>query len=559
MIYFRENLSQEEGTENQTFGTKWVSLLLVGILLFSFLLKLPRLGHPELSAADEGCHAVVAKNLLRHPLKPTLIDVPYLFYNERAWSGNHVWLHKPTLPLWQIACSYFILGVNTFALRFPSALLCTFAAWLTYLIGIELLNRWAAFMAASIQAFSGFIVQVVHGYIFSDAIDISLLFYCELGIYGVIRAVKTGKWRFVLLAGIGQGLAFLSKTYPAFIVTGVALTGWLAPYLALAKKEDCHLRWQHILGLLGVTLLIAGPWTAFTAIQYPTEFKISTLVTFSHFTEDLQGWGAPWHKLLWDYSWQMYGGFYVLIVFAVILSAKRTFGAGIARVLRLKGSTDITEPDFGLLLLYGWGFGVLIPFLLATTKTPTATLIGMPAFLLILGNFIVRTTRKKSGSRFSHRALRIVWIGVLILLFTHEVFNAWWMTRPDTFYQLQAKQNKPRTFSEVANFVQSQLPDHAVLLTEVHKDYQYADHLRLMFRTSRTVHPYHGQAVLPEFCTQIQRHGGIPYIVTFRELNLPVIFKSDTDGVAIYSTLPYMRSKTDETSEDSQDRNNPSQ
>lgn len=549
----------EEGAENKTLPKKWVSLLLAGILLFSFLLKLPRLGHPELSAADEGCHAVVAKNLLKHPLKPTLIEVPYLFYNEHTWSGNHVWLHKPTLPLWQIACAYSILGVNTFALRFPSALLCTFAAWLTYLIGIELSNRWAAFIAASIQAFSGFIVQVVHGYIFSDAIDISLLFYCELGIYGVIRAVKTGQWRFVLLVGIGQGLAFLSKTYPAFIVTGVALVAWLAPYLALAKMEDCHLRWRHILGLLGVTLLVAGPWTLFTAIQYPIEFKISTLVTFSHFTEDLQGWGAPWHKLLWNYNWQMYGGFYVLIVLAVILSAKRTFGSGIAKALRLKRLTGIIEPDFGLLLLYGWGFGVLIPFLLATTKTPTATLIGMPAFLLILGNFIVRTTRNKKEDGFPKRALRKVCMGVLILLLTHEVFNAWWMTRPDIFYQVNEKHTKPRTFSEVANFVQAQLPDHAVLLTEVHRDNQYADHLRLMFLTSQTVHPYHGQAGLLGFCTQIQKHSGIPYIITFRKLNLPVIFKSYTDRITIYSPSSHMSSKTDEPAEVLQNRNNPSQ
>lgn len=549
----------KEGSGNKTLPKKWVSLLLAGVLLFSLLLKLPRLGHPELSAVDEGCHAVVAKNLLKHPLKPTLIDVPYLFYSERSWSGNHVWLHKPTLPLWQIACSYSILGVNTFALRFPSALLCTFAAWLTYLIGIELSNRRAAFIAASIQGFSGFIVQVVHGYIFSDAIDISLLFYCELGIYGVIRAVKTGQWRFVLLAGIGQGLAFLSKTYPAFIVTGVALVGWLAPYFTLAKKEECHLRWQHVLGLLGVTALVAGPWTLFTAIQYPIEFKIANRVTFSHFTEDLQGWGAPWHKLLWNYSWQMYGGFYLPIVFALFLSAKRSFKAGITSTLRLKQQKGFIEQDLGLLLLYGWGFGVLIPFLLATTKTPTATLIGMPAFLLILGNFIVRTTRKKSGDRFPKRALRKVWIGVLILLFIHEVFNAWWMTRPDIFYQLQEKQNKPRTFSEVANFVQSQLPSSSVLLTEVHRDYQYADHLRLMFLTSRTVHPYHKHAVLPEFSKQIHKHGGIPYIVTFQKLNLPVIFKSDTDGVTIYSTSPHRSSKTDKPSKALQNRNNSSQ
>lgn len=514
---------------------KNLSLLLVGVLLASFLLKLPRLGHPELSTVDEGCHAVVSKNLLKHPLKPTLIDVPYIFYNERAWSGNHIWLHKPVLPLWQIAGSYSLLGVNTLALRLPSALLCTLAALLTYFIGRELVTPRGAFIAASIQAFSGIIVQVTHGYIFSDAIDISLLFYSELGIYGVIRTLKTGRWYFVILAGLGQGLAFLSKTYPAFIVTGIALAGWLAPSIALAKKEDSCLRWQHVLGILGMSLLVAGPWTVFTAIAYPIEFKVSTLAIFAHFTENIQGWGAPWQKLLWDYSWQMYGGFYIPTVFAVFLSAQRAFGAGISRLLRLKSINEFLEHNIGLLILYSWGLGVLIPFLLATTKTPTATLIGLPAFLLILGDFIVRTIQKRTEDRLPRRILRKVWACVIILLFIHEVFNAWWMTRPDIFYQVEKKQMKPQTFSEIADFVETHLPPHAVLLTEVHRDNQYADHLRLMFLTSRTVHPYHKQNGWFEFCEQIRRHGGTPYIVTFRVLDLPVIFESETDKHTIYS------------------------
>lgn len=189
------------------------------------------------------------------------------------------------------------LGINAFALLLPGAILSTLAIWLTYLIGVELLTRRGALVAATAQALSWFIMRVTQGCLFSDMMDISLLFYCELGIYGVIRAVKTGQWQFVLLAGIGQGLAFLSKTHPAFIVTGVAFAGVLAPFLRLAKKEACHLRWQHILGLLGAMGLVAGPWTLFTAIQYPVEFNISNSVKFAHFTEDIQGWGAPWYQV----------------------------------------------------------------------------------------------------------------------------------------------------------------------------------------------------------------------------------------------------------------------
>src|SRR5256885_12416499 len=61
-------------------------------------------------------HAVVAQNVLKHPFKPTLVDIPYLPYDHWKWGENHVWLHKPILPFWQVALSLALLGVNAFAL-----------------------------------------------------------------------------------------------------------------------------------------------------------------------------------------------------------------------------------------------------------------------------------------------------------------------------------------------------------------------------------------------------------------------------------------------------------
>ena len=43
---------------------------------------------------DEMYHALVAKNLIKHPLLPTLYDNPVLPYDFKAWVQNHVWLHK---------------------------------------------------------------------------------------------------------------------------------------------------------------------------------------------------------------------------------------------------------------------------------------------------------------------------------------------------------------------------------------------------------------------------------------------------------------------------------
>src|SRR5437016_1135732 len=117
-------------------GSQWrrrEMVLLALVLLGSFLLKLNHLDHLSLKALDESFHAVVARNLLKHPFTPTLIDRPVLPYDYRSWQANHVWLHKPIVPLWQIAASFALLGVSTLALRLPSAILATAASGLTYL------------------------------------------------------------------------------------------------------------------------------------------------------------------------------------------------------------------------------------------------------------------------------------------------------------------------------------------------------------------------------------------------------------------------------------------
>ena len=100
----------------------WRSPALWLILLGSLVLNTHRIGHPGLHYFDESFHAIVARNLLKHPLRPTLIDAPYLPYDATHWGENHVWLHKPILPLWTIAGSFALLGVNTTGVAAPVGL-----------------------------------------------------------------------------------------------------------------------------------------------------------------------------------------------------------------------------------------------------------------------------------------------------------------------------------------------------------------------------------------------------------------------------------------------------
>src|SRR5205814_595566 len=220
------------------------------------------------------------------------LDTPYLATDETNWQATRVWLHKPILPPWQIALSYLVFGVNSFALRLPSALLSTAAVWLTYAIGRELIDRLAGLIAAALQAFNPAILMLVHGYVFSDHVDISLLFWTELGIWLVLRTMRSGSWRDAVLAGVAQGLALLSKTYPALIVSMIAAAAWVLP-LIIGDR-----RWRFFRGrfvaMLAATLVTAGPWFASCAARFPREFIGENTKILSHLTANVENWAAPW-------------------------------------------------------------------------------------------------------------------------------------------------------------------------------------------------------------------------------------------------------------------------
>ena len=155
------------------------------------LLRFRNLGHKPIKYWDELFHAIVARNLTKHFFMPTLYEKHYLPYDYMNWTNNHIWLHKPIIPLWQIAISYYILGINAFALRLPSAILSILSVFLTYMIGRELYDKKIGAVAAFLQAVNPLMMGLVHGYIFTDHINIAVIFWVEVSCYLMIKALNT--------------------------------------------------------------------------------------------------------------------------------------------------------------------------------------------------------------------------------------------------------------------------------------------------------------------------------------------------------------------------------
>lgn len=78
---------------------------------------------PFLYEWDEKYHALVAKNMLQHSLKPMLYVHQYFATDPYNWTYNNIWLHKQPLFLWQMALSMMFFGVSEQAMRLPSVLI----------------------------------------------------------------------------------------------------------------------------------------------------------------------------------------------------------------------------------------------------------------------------------------------------------------------------------------------------------------------------------------------------------------------------------------------------
>ena len=377
-----------EGARLKSQSTR-IKIILLCLLVSSGVLVFRHLGHSGITYWDEGFHAVVARNLTKHPLKFTLYDQPWLPYDYKGWGENHIWLHKPPVAMWTIWLSHLIFGINTFALRLPSAISLVVTTWLTFRIASDLFDKRAGLIAAFLHGFNPFLFASVHGYRYSDHIDIALLLWVQVSCWFLLRAVRTGKRRNYILSGVAMGIAYLSKSYLALITFGIALVVWA---VARGKKFYLNRRAsdaltddniQIRLSDIGLQLLVAiatvAPWVTYCLIYHRKEFLWEHKRVLDHLNTDVESWGASWDRPLFDYMPLFYPVFYAALVAAVLCLLVVMF-----KRWRLAE-----------LFVLAWGIGVIVPHTLAETKTPSATMIAVPPLLICLAAVISRAWQRR--------------------------------------------------------------------------------------------------------------------------------------------------------------------
>jgi 4-amino-4-deoxy-L-arabinose transferase len=251
----------------------------LSIFIFAGLLD------PFVNMWDERFHALVAKNLLKHPLMPTLYDDPVLKISDdmKRWDLYHIWLHKQPLFLWQIALSFKIFGVNELALRIPSIIFGVILIYIGYRSGKILVNTRVGYITGVLILSTFYFIQLISGQLATDHNDCSFLVYVSLSIWSLIEYNYSKNIKWIYCIGLFSGLAILCK----WLVGLLVYFGWS---LLIIQEDRFNVKkYKPLFTALIITLIIAVPWQIFTFINYPIEARYAFAENGKHFFEVVDG------------------------------------------------------------------------------------------------------------------------------------------------------------------------------------------------------------------------------------------------------------------------------
>ena len=285
------------------------------VLLAALLIRADAIAQFSLHPWDERFHALVAKNLIAHPLMPTLYRDAPLPYDYRDWMANHVWLHKPPGALWPMAASMAIFGVNEIALRLPSLIFSTLSVWLTFLIGRRLFDARIGLLAAGFHAVNGFLVALVAGRRVADHVDTALIFWIEAGIWCAIAYAQGGRAGWFIASGIALGAALLTKSLPALLIVVVA-------FAAFTDQNSTLDALKRAAGLMGIGVLVWAPWMLYTRAAFPLEAEWTWQYTLLHLVQPVESHNESVFSYVLDLP-QFFGELVWIPVGAALFAASR--------------------------------------------------------------------------------------------------------------------------------------------------------------------------------------------------------------------------------------------
>jgi len=182
--------------------------------------------------------------------------------------GNAITVDKPPASLWVMGLSVRIFGLNPWSILVPQAVMGVLTAWLVYAtvrralahgtLAVRtpqgpLFAHWAGMAGAAIAALTP-AATLMFRFNNPDALLVLLL---TAATYATVRATERASRRWLVLAGVAVGFAFLAKMLQAFVIL---------PALVLAYAVAASTTWRRklvdLLAAFAAVLVSAGWYVA---------------------------------------------------------------------------------------------------------------------------------------------------------------------------------------------------------------------------------------------------------------------------------------------------------
>jgi len=341
--------------------------LWIAVLVAAAVLRLLTLSAYPLHDTTEARYAEVAR----------LMVISNDWVTPQIEMGVPFWA-KPPLSTWFTAASFKLLGFSEFAARLPAFLLTLLTIALVFRLGRKLFSPEAAIASCAI------LLTSLVGFVASGAVmtDAALMLATTLSLVSFLLAVCEPRslWRYGFFVGLGLGL--LAKGPIALVLVGLPILVWSLWH------RSFEWQWRAVPWVTGsiVMLAIAGPWYWLAEIRTPGFLEYFLLgehwlrFVESGWTGDLYGYAHPRPRgTIWIYG----------IAAALPWSAVAIYA--LVRAVSKKVILPSVTPVHIFLIL--WMLAPLFFFTFAGNILAAYVLPGMPAFALLLGNWVSSRNR----------------------------------------------------------------------------------------------------------------------------------------------------------------------
>jgi 4-amino-4-deoxy-L-arabinose transferase-like glycosyltransferase len=185
-------------------------------------------------------------------------------------SSNFITVDKPPASLWVMVLSARLFGFSSSSLLLPQALMAVGSVALVWGTVRRTLTRVGTTTANVGALLAGFVVAATPAAALMfrfDNPDALLVFLMTAGAYCTVRALPRGSWKWIALAGVALGFAFLTKMLQGLLV----LPAFGLVYLFAARTT-----WgKRVVGLLiaAGSLVVSAGWWVVAVWLWPAESR----------------------------------------------------------------------------------------------------------------------------------------------------------------------------------------------------------------------------------------------------------------------------------------------